>query len=137
MVASTPSFLTLSSLSLPFFLYTSAVSSLKCKPPRMSETYKLITVALSGGCELLFNNEASLFLSNVIPVGTSVSLLIALLKQNYIQERPELFVDASGTNVRPGILVLVNGCDVEVMGGVEHVLEEGDEVEFISTLHGG
>lgn len=103
----------------------------------MSETYKKITIGLSGGCELLFNNEASLSLVNVVPVNTSVTELIALLKRDYIQDRPELFVDASGANVRPGILVLVNGCDVEVMGGVEHVLEDGDEVEFISTLHGG
>lgn len=103
----------------------------------MSETYKKITIALSGGCELLFNKEANLTLTNVVPAGTSVALLIALLKRDYIQERPELFVDASGSNVRPGILVLVNGCDVEVMGGVDHVLADGDEVEFISTLHGG
>ena len=103
----------------------------------MSETYKKITIGLSGGCELLFNNEASLSLVNVVPVNTSVTELIALLKRDYIQDRPELFVDASGANVRPGILVVVNGCDVEVMGGVEHVLEDGDEVEFISTLHGG
>ncbi|KPA82358.1 Ubiquitin related modifier (urm1)-like protein [Leptomonas pyrrhocoris] len=103
----------------------------------MSETYKKITVALSGGCELLFNKETNLSLNSVVPVGTSVSQLVTLLKRDYVKERPELLVDASGANVRPGILVLVNGCDVEVMGGVEHVLEDGDEVEFISTLHGG
>lgn len=103
----------------------------------MSTTHKKITIALSGGCELLFNKEASLTLASVVPIGTSVSQLITLLKTNYVQERPELFVDATGANVRPGILVLVNGCDVEVMGGVDHVLEDGDEVEFISTLHGG
>ncbi|KPI83479.1 Ubiquitin related modifier (urm1)-like protein [Leptomonas seymouri] len=103
----------------------------------MSDPFKQITVALSGGCELLFDKEASLSLANVVPVGTSVAQLIALLRDRYIKERPELFVDASGTNVRPGILILVNGCDVEVMGGIGHLLEDGDEVEFISTLHGG
>lgn len=103
----------------------------------MAATHTKITVALSGGCELLFNKQASFVLENVVPVGTTVSQLISLLTRDYVQERPELFADATGANVRPGILVLVDGCDVEVMGGVEHVLEDGNEVEFISTLHGG
>ncbi|GET92351.1 ubiquitin related modifier (urm1)-like protein [Leishmania tarentolae] len=103
----------------------------------MQSTYEKIEIALSGGCELLFNKEASITLAGVVPVGTTVAQLIDILRRDYIRERPELFVDATGANVRPGILVLVNGCDVEVLGGVEHVLEEGDEVEFVSTLHGG
>lgn len=100
-------------------------------------THGKIIIALSGGCELLFDKQVSITLQRVVPVGATVSQLIDLLRRDYVRERPELFVDASGSNVRPGILVLVNGCDVEVLGGVEHVLEDGDEVEFVSTLHGG
>jgi len=40
-------------------------------------------------------------------------------------------------NVRPGILVLVNDADWELEGERECVLGEGDEVVFVSTLHGG
>lgn len=100
-------------------------------------TYRKITVLLSGGCELLFNKEAKLVLTAAVPCPSTVSQLVQLLKTEYVKERPELFVDATGTTVRNGILILVNGCDVEVLGGVQHVLEDGDEVEFISTLHGG
>ncbi|KAG5494017.1 hypothetical protein JKF63_01850 [Porcisia hertigi] len=103
----------------------------------MAATLTKIRIALSGGVELLFNKEVSITLANVVPVGATVSQLIDIMRRGYIKERPELFVDATGVNVRPGILVLVNGCDVEVFGGVEHVLEDGDEVEFVSTLHGG
>ncbi|KAK7196807.1 ubiquitin related modifier (urm1)-like protein [Novymonas esmeraldas] len=103
----------------------------------MTEPYKKIKIALSGGCELLFDKQSSLILSGTVPAGATVSQLIDLLRRDYVRERPELFVDATGANVRPGILVLVNDCDVEVLGGVEHVLEDGDEVEFVSTLHGG
>ena len=39
--------------------------------------------------------------------------------------------------VRPGILVLVNDADWELEGATECALAEGDEVVFVSTLHGG
>jgi len=38
---------------------------------------------------------------------------------------------------RPGILVLVNDCDWELMDGLNYALHDGDVVIFISTLHGG
>ena len=39
--------------------------------------------------------------------------------------------------VRPGILVLINDADWELMGQLEYELEQGDTILFISTLHGG
>lgn len=38
---------------------------------------------------------------------------------------------------RPGILVLINNGDWELQGQGDYVLQDGDEVVFISTLHGG
>lgn len=38
---------------------------------------------------------------------------------------------------RPGILVLVNDTDWELEGEGGYELKEGDEIVFISTLHGG
>ena len=38
---------------------------------------------------------------------------------------------------RPGILVLVNDADWELEGEGEYQLKDGDEIVFISTLHGG
>lgn len=49
--------------------------------------------------------------------------------------RKELFV-LNGT-VRPGVLVLINDADWELEGEGEYVLRAGDEVLFVSTLHGG
>lgn len=37
---------------------------------------------------------------------------------------------------RPGIIVLVNDQDWELLEKEEYNLEEGDEVVFVSTLHG-
>lgn len=41
------------------------------------------------------------------------------------------------TRRRPGILVLINDADWELEGELEYQLQDGDEVCFISTLHGG
>lgn len=38
---------------------------------------------------------------------------------------------------RPGILVLINNADWELEGQDSYELQAGDEVVFVSTLHGG
>lgn len=38
---------------------------------------------------------------------------------------------------RPGILVLINEADWELMGELDYKLQDQDNVLFISTLHGG
>lgn len=38
---------------------------------------------------------------------------------------------------RPGILVLINDTDWELEGEGDYKLKSGDEIVFISTLHGG
>lgn len=42
-----------------------------------------------------------------------------------------------GERSRPGILVLINSTDWELEGELDYVLEDKDEIVFISTLHGG
>ncbi|KAL7414896.1 hypothetical protein BDY24DRAFT_339051 [Mrakia frigida] len=61
--------------------------------------------------------------------------LVDYLAKNVLQEREELFRD--GETVRPGILVLINDTDWELEQELDYVLEDGDEIVFISTLHGG
>ncbi|CAI5776424.1 ubiquitin-related modifier 1 [Podarcis lilfordi] len=64
-----------------------------------------------------------------------VRKLLVWMKENLLKERPELFVQ--GDSVRPGILVLINGADWELMGELDYLLQDQDNVVFISTLHGG
>ena len=61
--------------------------------------------------------------------------LLYWIRDNLLQERPELFL--KDNTVRPGILVLVNEADWELMGELEYGIEEGDTFTFISTLDGG
>ena len=44
---------------------------------------------------------------------------------------------AASSCSRPGILVLVNDCDWELVDSLNCIVRDGDCVTFISTLHGG
>ncbi|KAJ6643407.1 Ubiquitin-related modifier 1 like, partial [Pseudolycoriella hygida] len=57
------------------------------------------------------------------------------MKENILTERPELFIQDG--SVRPGILVMINDADWELMGELEYELQPDDNIIFMSTLHGG
>jgi ubiquitin related modifier 1 len=57
------------------------------------------------------------------------------MRDNLLRERLELFMQ--GGSVRPGILILVNDTDWELLGELEYEIQENDCISFISTLHGG
>jgi ubiquitin related modifier 1 len=65
----------------------------------------------------------------------TVERLIDDLRRNHLREKEEMFVQ--GTSVRPGIIVLVNDTDWELLDTTRCHLKDGDTVAFISTLHGG
>ena len=95
-----------------------------------------VKVEFAGGAELLFDGVKSHTLK--LPAQQNpwtLKDLIAWIKANILKERPEFFVQ--GETVRPGILVLINDTDWELMGGLEYEVQQGDTVVFISTLHGG
>ncbi|CAN4111683.1 unnamed protein product [Withania somnifera] len=91
-----------------------------------------------GGLELLCDS-VKIHNINVDPQDGEKQLtmknLLCWVRTNVIKERPEMFM--KGDSVRPGVLVLVNDTDWELSGQLETVLEEKDNVVFISTLHGG
>ena len=95
-----------------------------------------IKVEFTGGSELLFGNvkHHQLKLAEEGKPWT-IRTLIQWIKANLLKERPELFVQ--GETVRPGILVLINDTDWELLGELDYELQENDSVIFISTLHGG
>ncbi|BGP30465.1 Ubiquitin-related modifier 1 [Rhodotorula toruloides] len=119
-----------------------------------------VTVQMSGGMELLFSNQPthklllprfydpSTTLHGPCPPSrkpepqeggkeTDVRFLVWWLRWFALEdrERPELF--SQGETVRPGILVLINSTDWELEGELDYVLDDKDEIVFISTLHGG
>ena len=97
---------------------------------------RTITIEFSGGAELLFDKvkRHSVCLPEA-PEPWTIRALLVWIKDNMLKERPELFVQ--GDTIRPGILVLVNDADWELMGELDYKLEDNDRIVFISTLHGG
>lgn len=95
-----------------------------------------VKVEFAGGAELMFGNVKKHTLK--LPAQQNpwtVRDLIGWIKANLLKERPELFVQ--GETVRPGILVLINDTDWELLGELEYRVQNGDVIVFISTLHGG
>ncbi|GIY14197.1 ubiquitin-related modifier 1 [Caerostris darwini] len=95
-----------------------------------------VTIKFSGGLELLFKNQKE----HIVELPESnekwtIKSLIVWIRENLLQERPELFIE--GESVRPGILVLVNDSDWELVGDLEYEIQTTDTIVFISTLHGG
>ncbi|KAF8902596.1 ubiquitin-related modifier 1 [Gymnopilus junonius] len=111
-----------------------------------------LRIEFGGGLELLFDNKRSyrIDVPSLVPKDNStdaenlstketkpvdVDYLIHHMRDNMLKERVELFMEKD--TVRPGILVLINDTDWELEGEGEYRLKDGDEVVFISTLHGG
>jgi ubiquitin related modifier 1 len=57
------------------------------------------------------------------------------LKNQYLKQKPELFVENG--QLKPGILCLINDVDWEIEDRELTVLRDADRISFISTLHGG
>ncbi|XP_072742957.1 ubiquitin-related modifier 1 [Anoplolepis gracilipes] len=93
-----------------------------------------LTIEFGGGAELLFDKKKKHEL-NLPGDGWTLKRLLFWLRDNLLTERPELFMQ--GDTVRPGILILVNDADWELLGEGDYKLCPRDKVLFISTLHGG
>lgn len=93
-----------------------------------------VDLEFRGGAELLVNGVTQ---HSVELEGHkwTVARLLTWIRDNLIQERPELFLQ--GESVRPGILVLINDTDWELLGELDYEVVENDNILFISTLHGG
>lgn len=91
----------------------------------------------SGGMELLFDNQRNVKVE--IPLQEAKALTVRdtmiWMRDHVLRERPEMFM--KGDTIRPGVLVLVNDADWELSGLEDSIVEDGDKVTFISTLHGG
>ncbi|XP_076649103.1 ubiquitin-related modifier 1 isoform X1 [Halictus rubicundus] len=97
-----------------------------------SETH--VAIEFGGGAELLFDKKKK-YEVNLPGDEWTIQRLLFWMKDNLLKERPELFLQ--GDTVRPGILVLVNDTDWELLGEGDYKLSSGDTILFISTLHGG
>ncbi|KEZ39667.1 hypothetical protein SAPIO_CDS9606 [Scedosporium apiospermum] len=99
-----------------------------------------LKVEFTGGLEMLFSDqrEHSIRIPSITSEGkpTTIASLIDYLCENTMKDtRKELFI--LDGHIRPGILVLINDADWELEGEEEYELQNGDNILFVSTLHGG
>jgi ubiquitin related modifier 1 len=95
-----------------------------------------VRVEVGGGLELLCGKQRAHIFDRDSDSAVTIGVLLDWMCSSVVQERVELFSEGGGS-VRPGILVLVNDVDWELCGGPDCILHDGDEVVFLSTLHGG
>ncbi|KAL1972480.1 hypothetical protein VTN31DRAFT_6894 [Thermomyces dupontii] len=99
-----------------------------------------IVVEFTGGLEMLFGNKRRHDISIPAKLESGKKPTIAFLIQYLVDKvmedpRKELFV--LDGHVRPGILVLINDADWELEGEEAYEIQSGDNILFVSTLHGG
>ncbi|KAK4632211.1 Ubiquitin-related modifier 1 [Fulvia fulva] len=99
-----------------------------------------LAVEFTGGLELLFSDQRKHKISIPAkdPSGqpVNVAFLIQWLCDNLMKDpRKDMFV--LDDTVRPGVLVLINDADWELEGEDKYEVQPGDNIVFVSTLHGG
>lgn len=89
-------------------------------------------VEFSGGLETLFDDRKNMEVN--VPEGESLLWLLNDLSQQISGDKSLFLQDGL---VRPGILVLINDTDWELLDEENYILQPQDIVHFASTLHGG
>ncbi|KAH9910093.1 hypothetical protein F4778DRAFT_714118 [Xylariomycetidae sp. FL2044] len=133
----------LSSKSHLFCVKTPIGMALEKDPTLVEEdtsTKLPVVIEFSGGLEMLFSDQKrhSLSIPAVNKTGKPFTIadLIAYLCDHTMKDtRKELFV--LDHHLRPGILVLINDADWELEGEEAYEIQSGDNILFVSTLHGG
>ncbi|XP_055382724.1 ubiquitin-related modifier 1 homolog [Condylostylus longicornis] len=101
----------------------------------MAESKLDIILEFSGGAETLFEGIKKRTVSLNGNKKWTVKEFLVYLKNELLKGNEELFIQAD--SVRPGILILINDTDWELMGELDYELQHKDNILFISTLHGG
>lgn len=123
-----------------------------------------IELKFLGGLESYLSNKLKNVVSLEIESDeVTFENLIAYIRNNIIVERKDVFCEyvidgdfskkckvvvdgveeASGFNlmdkakIKPGIIILVNECDWEILDTYSYKIKNEDKICFLSTLHGG
>lgn len=93
-----------------------------------------VNINFEGGLDVDFKAPTGLKLS--VDEGTLLKNAPTLLADKYLSQSSRGNFITDDGSVRPGILVMINEVDSE-LEEPDAVLKNGDNITFISTLHGG
>lgn len=103
----------------------------------MSPIFIPMKIILKGGLEQYFDNATTISIDKAQLSDNRLRRLkhvVHYLKEEYPSCDENLF---QGMELAPGNLCIVNMQEYEINGGMESELEYGDDIYFISTMHGG
>jgi molybdopterin converting factor small subunit len=69
--------------------------------------------------------------------GTTLRELVTSIADNAHPVFKKRFLNSKSDSLSPDIIVLINGAEASIHGGMEAVLQEGSEIIFLPTVHGG
>ncbi len=69
--------------------------------------------------------------------GATLRELVSNIANNAHPVFKKRFLNSKSDGLSPDIIVLINGAEASIQGGMEAVLKEGSEVIFLPTVHGG
>ena len=82
-----------------------------------------LKVEFSGGLELMFEGQRNIDIE-LQGEGLLLENLIEDLRANHLKDKEEMFIQ--GGTVRPGIIVLINDTDWELLDSEKYALANGD-----------
>jgi molybdopterin converting factor small subunit len=72
-----------------------------------------------------------------VPEGATLRELVTNIAENAHPVFKKRFLNSKSDGLSPDIIVLINGAEASIHGGMAAVLREGSEVIFLPTVHGG
>lgn len=72
-----------------------------------------------------------------VPEGATLRELVTNIANNAHPVFKKRFLNSKSDGLSPDIIVLINGAEASIQGGMEAVLQEGSEIIFLPTVHGG
>ena len=72
-----------------------------------------------------------------IQEGTTLHELVSNIANNAHPVFKKRFLNAKSDGLSPDIIVLIDGAEASIHGGMGAILKDGSEVIFLPTVHGG
>ncbi|CAI5444347.1 unnamed protein product [Caenorhabditis angaria] len=95
-----------------------------------------VTIDFSGGSEFLVKSKEQ---KVKIPAESTLLQVLKFVKDNLVVDfdRINMLFNDDVTEVAHGVIILINDTDFALLSEYDTIIEAGDRITFVSTLHGG
>jgi molybdopterin converting factor small subunit len=96
-----------------------------------------VNVKFIGALRHIAGKSKTVTITNIYPANFTVKDLIQKIVIDVPEIKTSLITQQAGNIVKTNTLIFVNDREISVLNGVDTLLANGDEVVFISVVHGG